>query len=627
MALTSSQSKKNQFLLSLGIDISPLEDAAKQAEEVTSGLVSETQKLTELIDAKLKEVFQDMDVVLKQFGTSSKEVFGNFSKFKTAVQDIDKFTAALEKAGLQYEKLKDIQSKFDISEPIDAISKQVQQSAETDVAYKKSFSTEGFSFSKLFTSEAGEEWAKSIGIDPQNTTAVLNRWAEQVTTYIPTIEDKISKTQMKSDIFDLLGGKNEISDSKLQEVLTALPDNIKKVRQIFDTEGKAIGVQVDLMIDKYKSLSIPLKEVTTELGNKTFARGNMSLVDTSDSKGVQDYTKALKNLVDIQQKYKDSVDSGSSKSSIYEYELKSAQELVNEIKSCINNTNLMAKAEEDVYEYAKAVNKEYEARKAQTQDTKNLQEYAKGLQEQLRLEQEVNKLNDEQGKHSQEWITYKNQELEATKQNNEALAKQIKNQEELQKIQQKAQKTRQENTAKQAESKYQNEVKEYLQLIDQSTKLQKELKKLDVAGADVKSIQEARDAYKKVTDAMDSYSDEVKNNEQVLNKQAAAQEEVASSARALDNRLNRTGASFGSVANKIRETLENTLAYTAAFKALGQASDAVHESIQKIRELDTAMTDIQLVTGYTDSQAQELIQTYSEMAKQLGTTTQTVVDG
>ena len=51
------------------------------------------------------------------------------------------------------------------------------------------------------------------------------------------------------------------------------------------------------------------------------------------------------------------------------------------------------------------------------------------------------------------------------------------------------------------------------------------------------------------------------------------------------------------------------------------------DSVTRIKELDDAITDIRLVTGETHEGARQMINDYADLAAELGTTTDAVIDG
>ena len=71
----------------------------------------------------------------------------------------------------------------------------------------------------------------------------------------------------------------------------------------------------------------------------------------------------------------------------------------------------------------------------------------------------------------------------------------------------------------------------------------------------------------------------------------------------------------------------NFMSYGLVNNAMNAMTTAIRQSINAVIELNTAMTDVQMVTGETASQTAELAKEYSEMAQSLGATTTQIANG
>lgn len=83
----------------------------------------------------------------------------------------------------------------------------------------------------------------------------------------------------------------------------------------------------------------------------------------------------------------------------------------------------------------------------------------------------------------------------------------------------------------------------------------------------------------------------------------------------------------GNGAKTFSEYLKNVGNYVLLYNTLNAIQQAVRNAYEVIVELDTAFTDIQMVTGYNESQIGDLSVEYNELAKQMGATTQEVAEG
>ena len=82
---------------------------------------------------------------------------------------------------------------------------------------------------------------------------------------------------------------------------------------------------------------------------------------------------------------------------------------------------------------------------------------------------------------------------------------------------------------------------------------------------------------------------------------------------------------------RLRNNLQRTAAVAFNFNIFNrifmELRQGISDVIQKVKDFDKSMTDIQMVTGTTDSSVKQLLADYSELAKELGTTTENVVNG
>ena len=93
------------------------------------------------------------------------------------------------------------------------------------------------------------------------------------------------------------------------------------------------------------------------------------------------------------------------------------------------------------------------------------------------------------------------------------------------------------------------------------------------------------------------------------------------------NKQNSGLQTTGKHSKSLMETVKNIGRYVVMYQALNAIQTGVQKAYETITELDKAFTDIQLVTGDTDAEIQQLSEDYNELAKQMGATTQEVAEG
>ena len=143
-----------------------------------------------------------------------------------------------------------------------------------------------------------------------------------------------------------------------------------------------------------------------------------------------------------------------------------------------------------------------------------------------------------------------------------------------------------------------------------------------------------RDAEVQKQQALNTYMNALKTAKPELLKNAKYTEGMTQAEKdlrvALDNANNSTkanGFSLKSLGQQIVVTARNVLEYQLAWKAIGLVTRSIRESITLVKELDTAMTNVRVVTGQTSEQALKTINTYAELGKQLGATARQVTEG
>lgn len=174
-------------------------------------------------------------------------------------------------------------------------------------------------------------------------------------------------------------------------------------------------------------------------------------------------------------------------------------------------------------------------------------------------------------------------------------------------------------------------LQEYLKKAIADTKeyytLKLKVAKLEQAGAKGAEYQQLLNRLNDLQPKIEGYADslkDVKTYTDTVNKENTKFVDGMAKIRA---GADRTGASFGSLAKKITEAFERTVLYSQVYNILNKVEDVIVDTVNKIRELDTAMTDIQVVTGQSDAAVRNTMTTYSDLAKQLGATTTQVSEG
>ena len=183
------------------------------------------------------------------------------------------------------------------------------------------------------------------------------------------------------------------------------------------------------------------------------------------------------------------------------------------------------------------------------------------------------------------------------------------------------------------------DLEEYSRVLKQITK-----RKIELADAE-KSVESST---QKSNQAVESYVNELKQEILMLTTKLDLLEKgmtgtdaltEATNNRALAEQRVKTAIAESNTKGKEQLTLvdklkssfkdyfNNFMSYGLVNNAMNAMTTAIRQSINAVIELNTAMTDVQMVTGETASQTAELAKEYSEMAQSLGATTTQIANG
>lgn len=183
------------------------------------------------------------------------------------------------------------------------------------------------------------------------------------------------------------------------------------------------------------------------------------------------------------------------------------------------------------------------------------------------------------------------------------------------------------------------DLEEYSRVLKQITK-----RKIELADAE-KSVESST---QKSNQAVESYVNELKQEILMLTTKLDLLEKgmtgtdaltEATNNRALAEQRVKTAIAESNTKGKEQLTLvdklkssfkdyfNNFMSYGLVNNAMNAMTTAIRQSIDTVIELNTAMTDAQMVTGESAEQTAELAHQYSQMAKELGATTTEVANG
>ena len=83
---------------------------------------------------------------------------------------------------------------------------------------------------------------------------------------------------------------------------------------------------------------------------------------------------------------------------------------------------------------------------------------------------------------------------------------------------------------------------------------------------------------------------------------------------------------FGSLVSSMKMVVKTALMYNLAYTAIYKIGEAIRSVIDTVKELDKAVVNLRIVTGKSQEEAEKLLDTYTQMAQRLGSTTSEVAE-
>lgn len=107
----------------------------------------------------------------------------------------------------------------------------------------------------------------------------------------------------------------------------------------------------------------------------------------------------------------------------------------------------------------------------------------------------------------------------------------------------------------------------------------------------------------------------------------SATKEARAAVKAFKADMKSLGYEGGNMLTYIGEKMKTFFTYLVSSTATMAVTNTLQQVYENVKSLDTAMTDLRIVTGETKDETKALLRSYNEMAQSLGTTTTAVSEG
>lgn len=439
------------------------------------------------------------------------------------------------------------------------------------VQISEAFTGLGQKITKITTKGTTEKYVKSeagSNLYPDlDFDEMLANETDRTTTYLDIAgADKTSKENLKKNISDTLKEYGQISEEKQKEILDNFEQYVSRMKVAYNKDGLAIGEWVDVQVDEYTRLTQAIKRFTVE------------------KEGIDGETITYSSMERV----------GGPKVNVD-----------------------FKKIQSDGENLIKTLSKLQQERDRLLLDSDSGKQVGNTLSAN---EKEIDNIINKLGSFG---VTF-DKETGEIKQNIQETTEYVR---DFSSVIEKSNQEISNNKAKIADTKLNKDIDEYIGLIKEVNNLDIELIKAKSAKSSQNYIEELNRQLVVAKEKQAGFSDEVKSSTKALEAQEEATNRLNIAQGKIKNNIERTGNLFGSLKKQVLTVAKNTLSYTLAYKAINSLDEVVKKTIATTKELDAAMTEIQMVTGETDKATRELLNTYSEMGQQLGATTLDVAKG
>ena len=463
-----------------------------------------------------------------------------------------------------------------------------------------------------------------------------------------------------------------VNAGQLVDDLGKKVENLNDIQKIIMNSGNYSVLKVDTDTTTFKTDSVnkyndTIKELNENLNRQIELK---KIINSANDSRVYDYSKELSDLEEISQKLKEQITDKNKLAEIekkYENKQSDLNEgvyqkiltLLNQIEAAkikMNSADSVTKLslEAQVTSYQNQISrlqtinnltdtqkKSIEAisnaigsnsRQAQidAERAKDLKDYNAALQQRLKIEQELRKINPDSN-----YANLLRQEANELNKVIGALQDKHQNTKILDDATKSYLKTVEELNAKEADKTQDNaKIEEAIKLTNQLADAQIELEKAKHARDSSETIelynqkvQDLSNQLENAKQAVLSNNTAVEDNARVNREAAEATARVDSATQQLNSHNEQSTSLFSQLTGKVKDLASNFIQLNVAMKAANFAEDFVRDSVDKVKELDDAMTEIRLVTGQTGEQARQTMNDYAGLAQQLGATTQEVAQG
>lgn len=339
------------------------------------------------------------------------------------------------------------------------------------------------------------------------------------------------------------------------------------------------------------------------------------------------YQEQLKIIDQIREKTLQLSNADKEQKAVLEQQLSRLREK----QSVLEKLPVSAKQQEVIDNYKKESETLQQNIETIRQKEQNTQNYISALKELSSIESKLAQLDAESNPQTVELLQQRKTELEQIVTSTD---EEVKNVEEAVKAYQEYEQILKKINAQKNDKDDTQKIKEALDARKQQYQIEENIQRLINNKANATAINEERDAYLEAKKAADDLEKSTLSNGKAVGENSRYVEENSKLLKQHDSIMKQNDASVKSATKSwaafgqtIKDAFTDSIRLAVTFNVSKLITDGVKKAINTTIELDSAMTQVRLVTGQTREEVQRTMNEYANLAIVMGDTTASVAEG
>ncbi len=498
---------------------------------------------------------------------------------------------------------------------------------------------------KMQTTMKGVAEDYGVAKDLQKVDQTIQKYEE-----LFRLQEKIGQLRFKT------GSEGEVA--RLQGEIQKLLSSLKEASDVYDKTTNTFNKSFEF--NGFKNLGVQANEAKDAIQkaqnsiNQIMTEGNAKQNNAQEIHNVQELTKTYDQMIAKRKEYLRAKNAGDTNSAnAIKQEMAALQKYASSLESSLKGTQALTDAQQRLKQSMAAIT----AKQADTQSHSALKGYETQLKtlEQLQARIEKMRTSSTPTSYGNQITAYTQQIQQIIKQMNELgiTYDRVNNKfnvpkrvtsigglnvadvDKLNNALQKFQQTQQMISVKQTDVANTAKINEALRAYDELNKKRLELQKAKLLGAAPEEIARLKQECNELgrtfgilkNTKLDGLNASVKQTKEFTEQADAKTKEHTQNLEKQNSAINKSTGATKQLGAGLDGLIGRFARMASSYLIFMQLQRAIYSSITAVKELDSAMTSLQIVTEKSDAQIKNMVGNYADMAKELGVTLQSVMEG